>query len=466
MRITKADVVWSFFAAFFKVASSALLLPLILKMLPAEEVGLWTIFMSVTFFVNLFDFGFSASFSRNISYIFSGVNELKAEGVSDSFDQGNINYSLLKGAIESMRWFYMRISIVVFILLSTAGTYYISVVLHNYSGSKEHAFLAWGILCIINAYILNTFYYDSLLVGRGLIKQSKRIIVFAQLAFLAMASVLLILGYGIISIVCSQLLYVVIVRTFSNRVFFTREVRQNLQEVTHYEKVKVLKAVYPNAIKLGFTVLGGMLIQRSAIFIGSLYLPLSDIASYGITRQIFDILSGITPIFVSTYLPLIAKYRVEGNNNAIKDIYIRGTVISSLAFIVGGLMVYFLGNRAFQSIGSGTSLLPGPLIIAVMVVSFLEMNHSSAGSILLTKNEVPFFIPSIISGIATAIIMFVMLQWSQLGLLSLILAPGIVDVAYQSWKWPLEVIRDLKIKFSDIRPSLLINKINFESDKE
>jgi Na+-driven multidrug efflux pump len=197
-----------------------------------------------------------------------------------------------------------------------------------------------------------------------------------------------------------------------------------------------------------------------------LYLPLSDIASYGITRQIFDILSSLAPIFVSTYIPLISQYRVEGNIEGIKNICLRGTLISTVAFIAGGLTIYLFGSKALVMIGSETSLLPGSLMLLLLVVSFLEMNHSTAGSLLLTKNEVPFFIPSIVSGLATAILMILLLKCTTLGLWSLIIAPGIVDVAYQSWKWPLEVIRDLKIKFIDLKPSMLINKIIFISDKE
>jgi O-antigen/teichoic acid export membrane protein len=453
MRITKVDVVWSFFATFFRAASSALLLPLILKMLPAEEVGLWTIFMSVTFLVSLFDFGFSSSFTRNITYIFSGVKELKAEGVSESVDD-QIDYSLLKGAIASMQWFYLRISLIVLFFLATAGTYYVSVVLQNYHGNKAFAYTAWGILCLVNTYNLYTFYYDALLVGKGLIRRSKQIIVFAQIVFLCFAFVLLLRGYGIVAIVSSQLIYVVITRILSQKVFFNKELRTNLNNVKQHKKAEVLKAVYPNALKLGFTAIGGILIQRSAVFIGSLYLPLKDIASYGLTRQIFDILSGLAPIFISTYFPLISKYRVEGNVGRIKDIYLKGTIISVLLFFAGGIAVCFLGSPALKLIKSDTVLVPGNLIIVAMIVTFLEMNHASAGGILLTKNEVPFFKPSIISGIATALLMYIFLEWTNLGLLSLFLAPGLVDIAYQSWKWPLEVIKDLKISFRDIKLTL------------
>jgi O-antigen/teichoic acid export membrane protein len=451
MQITRIDVVWSFFATFFRAASTALLLPFILKLLPAEEVGLWTIFMAVTFIVSMFDFGFSSSFSRNITYIFSGVKELKTEGFIPSVEQSQINYNLLKGAIDSMRWLYLRLSIIVLIFLSTVGTWYISVILRNYGGDKTSAYLAWGILCVINTYNLYTFYYDALLVGKGLIKKSKQIIVVAQILFLIVAFILLMMGFGIVAIVSSQFIYVLVARLLSHRTFFTREVRSNLREVSRSSRKEVLKAVYPNAIKIGLTILGGILIQRSAVFIGSLFLPLKDIASYGLTRQILDILAIISPIYITTFIPMVAKYRVEGNANRIKEIYLKGTILSIILFFTGALMVFYFGDAALVFVKSDTVFIPGYLFIIAMIVSFLEMNHASAGGILLTKNEVPFFKPSIISGVATALLMYIFLSWTNLGLLSLFLAPGLVDIAYQSWKWPLEVKRDLKITLPDLK---------------
>ncbi len=203
------------------------------------------------------------------------------------------------------------------LLLSTAGTWYISIILRNYGGDKDSAYLAWGILCLINGWNLYTFYYDALLVGKGLIKQSKQIIVLAQVLFLIVAYIMLRMGYGIVAIVSSQLVYVLVARVLAHRAFFTKELRLNLRNSGKHSRKEVLEAVYPNALKIGLTALGGILIQRSAVFIGSLYLPLKDIASYGITRQVLDILAGLAPIYVTTFIPLIVK--VQGRRQYNQD---------------------------------------------------------------------------------------------------------------------------------------------------
>jgi len=80
MKITKIDVLWNYIATFFKISSSLLLLPFILHKLSSEDVGIWSIFSSIAALVFLVDFGFNSSFSRNVTYIFSGVTTLQKDG--------------------------------------------------------------------------------------------------------------------------------------------------------------------------------------------------------------------------------------------------------------------------------------------------------------------------------------------------------------------------------------------------
>ena len=182
MQIGRNDIYWNYAATFLKIASSALLLPFILKMLPVETVGVWIIFMTITAFAALLDFGFNSSFTRNVTYIFSGVRFLKVKGIeTSSEDNKSIDYSLLKGAISVMRWFYLRVAVILLVLLVTVGTYYIYILLQNYNGDSEEVYIAWAILCVVNTYNIYTLYYGALLVGKGLVKKSKQITIVGQL---------------------------------------------------------------------------------------------------------------------------------------------------------------------------------------------------------------------------------------------------------------------------------------------
>lgn len=451
INIDRKDIIWNYAATFLKIAASALLLPFILRMMPSEMVGIWTVFITITAFASLLDFGFCQTFTRNVTYVFSGVSNLKAQGFETvSTETQKVDYGLLKGMITAMRWIYLRSAIILLILLATLGTWYINSLLQNYKGDRLEVYIAWVILCIINTYNLYTLYYDSLLQGKGLIKRSKQIVIIGQIVYLSIATLLIIKGYGLISIVSAQFSSVIIVRWLSYYSFFTSDIKLKLKLAIPHPQNGVLNAIYPNAIKIGLTSLGGFMVLRSAIIIGSLYLPLEEIASYGVTMQLITIISALSTIYTYTFLPRIVQLRVEQNKQAIKRLYLNGLKYFFLTYLIGGAGILIFGEMALNFIGSYTHLILPSFLILAIITSFLESNHALAGVILLTKNYVPFLKASLISGGATVILLLLFFKLTDIGLLSMIVAPAIAQLSYQNWKWPLVLIQDLEIRFEDL----------------
>ena len=451
MKIGRQDIIWNYAATFLKIGSSVLLLPFILRMMSTEMVGVWTIFMTITAFVNMFDFGFNPSFTRNVTSVFSGVKKLQKEGYEEINNKiTTIDFGLLKGLILSMRWFYVRVSIIIFLFMATVGTYYIVNVLKKYNGDISEVYISWIVLIILNTYRVFTFYYDALLLGKGLVKRSKQIQIIGQSAYLIIASLLIIYGYGLLAIVSAQSISIIIVRLLSHRSFYNLELKNQIRSTTAKGKKEVLNAIYPNAIKVGLTSIGAFLTGRASIIIGSLYLSLDQIASYGITIQFIAIIAALGGTYLSTYNPKIVKFQVEKNNTAIKELFLKGQILLFLTYLFCGLGLILLGNWTLNFIGSKTSLISQSFIALALIISFLESNHAMAASILLTKNEVPFFKAALLSGIATIIFLYIFLDLASLGVLAIILAPGIVQLLYQNWKWPMIVYSDLKISLKDI----------------
>lgn len=450
MQISKKDVLWNYAATFLKIASSILLLPIILRTMPTEMVAIWSVFMTITAFSTLLDFGFSPSFTRNVTYIFSGVKSLQKNGFEVVDEQyATIDYGLLKGIISAMRWIYLRMAFFLFIILSSVGTYYIYVLLENYTGSHQEVYLAWGILCLINTYNLYTLYYDSLLQGKGLIKRSKQIIIVGQMAYLLIATILIYCGKGLIAVISAQAVSVLLIRGLSHRVFFNKEMKSILKTAGEKMSKEIIKVVLPNSLKIGITSLGGFIVQRSSMIIGPLYLSLNEVASYGITLQIIAVITSLSGIYTTTYLPKIVQLRVLQNTNAIKDVYLKGEIFLVAIYVVGGATLLFLGQWALTLIGSHTPLIPFLMLVFALIISFLESNHSLAGTILVTKNEVPFFKASMFSAGFTILLLILFLRYTEMGIWAMILAPGIVQGVYQNWKWPLVVSKELAITKQD-----------------
>ncbi len=437
---------WSYIATIINVGAGVLLFPFIVHKMSAETVGIWNIFQTITLFVILFDFGFRPTFARSISYIFSGVKRLDKEGVTkvDIEADAAISYTLLKDTLQAMRKFYRWLALGMLVVLATAGMVYFNFILDKYIGDHQDAMIAWVMLIAINCYNLYTLYYEALLLGKGYVKRSQQIAIIGQSVYILVAIVLIWRGFGLTAIVSAQLLSVVIRRILSRKVFFTKELKAELQKVESHDANAILRTLFPNAAKMGLTSLGGLLITRSAILLGSTYLPLTTIASYGISLQVTDILARCALVFFQSYTPRLAQYRAEKNKPALWKIYKQSVLLYVGIFAVGGAAFVLLGDWALQIIKSDTDFLSRCPLIVLLVVQFLENNHVLAAGFLAADNRIPFFIPSLLSGLATIVLMWIFLSQTNLGIWGLILAPGIAQLAYQNWKWPTMVIRELR----------------------
>ena len=207
-------------------------------------------------------------------------------------------------------------------------------------------------------------------MGYGLVKKSKQIIIAGQTIYLVLASILILQGYGLVAIVTAQAVSVILIRWFSYKSFFTKKIKQKLNSILIPSNREVIRVIYPNAVKIGLTSVGGFMVQRSAILIGSLFLPLTDIASYGISMQLISIIAGLGGIYTGTYQPKIAQLRVLQDIKSIKDLYLKGQFVLLISYIIGGIMLLILGEKALVFIGSKTSLMPQWFLVSAIFISF------------------------------------------------------------------------------------------------
>ena len=445
-NIGKRDLIWAMLATLFRIGSGVLLFPMVLSMLPSETVGVWTIFTSVTLITGILDFGFNQSFARNISYVFSGVRSLKRNGHEYVADAENekIDYVLLKNTIGAMRYFYSRMALILFVFLVVGGTFYIHSLMQNYDGDVREIYVAWAIVCIVNSYNLYTLYYDSLLSGRGLIKRKNQIVLIGNVAYLALAVVLLLCRLGLVAIVSAQLVSVLIIREMSRRSFYSTDIKNGLSNVAEGEYKSVLKDIVPNAVKLGLASVGGFLTFRLSTFVGPMYISLSDMASFGITLQLLSVVSSLALLYTNVYLPKVFQWRVENNITQVRRTFRLSMLLVFIAFISGGLLISLLGNWALDVLGSDTQLLAGGLLAFLVLHYYLETNMVNATEYLLAKNEVPFYKRYLVSGVVTVILLFVFVGYLGLGVWGIIAAPMISQSILQYWKWPYEVYKELK----------------------
>jgi len=457
MQIGRKDVIWNFAATFMRIASGVIVLPLVLRLLPSQEVGLWNIFLTIGSLATLLDFGFSNSFSRNVTYIFSGVKTLIPKGYCavDENDR-SIDYGLLKSVISAMRRYYGILAGIFLLIFFAISPYYLTSILQKYNGDRHEIWIAWFTYGVLVAYQLYTYYYSSILTGRGLVKRSLQIIIIGQTSRIVISVICLLSGLGIMSLVIGQFTSDVINRSLCYFAFYDKDIRVKLKVKSEIPVKEVMKIMTPNAVKIGITTIGGFFINKAVMFIAPLYLSLSAIGSFGTTKQMIDLIVSLGGIWFATYYPKTTLYTVNKDVEGVKRLYIKGKLCLIGVFIVCGLGLIFVGPPLLIFIKSNTHLLSSSMIFVFLIVAFLEANHGMSGLLLLTKNEVPFVKASLISGLAVLALLFISFNYTGLGIWGMIIASGIAQAVYQNWKWPLMVKRELNIKVMDFWTTLVV----------
>jgi O-antigen/teichoic acid export membrane protein len=451
MKIGRKDIVWNFIATIMRVASGVILLPVVLQKLSREDVGLWNIFIQIGGLALLLDFGFLSSFGRNITYIFSGVKELKAEGYAPVDNADNsISYSLLKTVINAMRRYYSIIALVFLTLFLVSTPFYLTKILHDYNGNKPVIWISWITYGILVAYQLYTYYYSSLLTGRGMIKKLHQITVIGQVCRISTSLFLLYLGYGIISLVAGQLVSDIVNRLLYYKAFYDKDLKKNLKISVVQPVGDIMKIMAPNAIKIGITTLGWFLTTKIIILVAPLLsITLPTVGSYGTTMQMISLIMSLSTLWFSTFYPKMGLYRINGKTDDLKRVYLKSLLAMIGVFILCGSGLILVGPPLLKFIGSKTQLLPEAMIFVMLVFAILESNYGIANAFILSGNEVPYMKSSIITGIFSASLLLILLKFTTLSTWAMILAPGIAASIYINWKWPSMVINDLKIRPKD-----------------
>lgn len=456
LKIGRRDLIWGYFAQFFSMASGVIVLPLILKLLSPEEIGLNYLMLTIGSLVTLFDFGFAPQFGRNITYIFSGSQKLLREGVDVNNSEKEINYRLLYVMIKTAKYLYARLSLIVFLLLISGGTFYIYKITNGFT-TVNNSFVIWILYCVSVYFNMYYAYYSSLLNGKGMVTEYRKALVFSKLLYTLVALLLLLLNFGLISIVIANFITPFVVKLISHKYFFSAELNSKLSEFSVQKKEisDLLNILWFNARKLGLVYAGSFAITKIGMFIAGLYLPLETIGSYGLMLQLVSLISVLSTTISTLYQPRLSSLRILNSKTELLREFSYTVVIFKILFIIGSLILIFSGNKILSVFGSATLLPEIPLLALYCLVVFLETNHSLFSSFLVTNNEIPFVKSTLLAGLFITIFTYIFLRFSTYGLVSVIFVPAIVQMLYNNWKWPYEVSVFFKVSYFEL------NRIGF-----
>ena len=442
-RLRESAVAWSFGSAALRVGAGVLVLPLMARALPPEQLGLWYVFLSIGMLVGLVDLGFSYTVSRAAGYLWAGSDRLLAFGyapVPASADgDGRPNFSLLGDLVATMRAYYRVLAVLVFLFLGLGGGAWIWAKTAGMADatSLRGAWLGYAAGSFLN---MTAALWPALLSGVNGVRQGQQIVVVSQLLNYGLIAFGLLNHWGLWAMVVGNFAAGWAARVLG-RECFLRLVGAELRLQAHRWQPELIRTLWPAAWRLGLVSVGGFMVTQANTLVCSEVLGLETTAAYGLSAQLVMLLAGLSGVWVQVKLPLINQLRAQGRLADIAPLFAGRMRLAVVTFLAGAVVIFWVAPWGLKLIHARTPLLAAPLLATLLVIRFLEMHHSLYGGLVLSENQNPFVKPSLISGVLIVVLSLGLTP--EFGLWGLLLSAGLVQAGFSNWWTVVRALRGL-----------------------
>ena len=434
-QVGKWALFWGYISQFFQYGTALIILPVILNKLPADDMAVWYIFMSISSIVGLVDFGFSPSISKQVSFVYSGVNVLSKDGIAENGKKlsDGVNLSILNDLYRTCISLYRKIAIIIGLVLLLLGTLYLFYVVDDI----DYTIIgSWLVFIVSSVY---SFYYNYILVfirGRGLIKENNKLIIISKGVQIVVLYVCLILGWGLLSLVISNFLSTFVMRVLGRKMMIEPEFLANIKKHTEYNDLTGI--IWYNAKRYGITSLG--------VFLSGIFLSLNEVSELGLTIQLFTILTVVARVPLSSYISKISSLFVDDNILQIRRYFVLCQSLCYVIYFLGSGVILLSGNWILREIINSKTLLPDITVLTLYFFFYLmEVTHGNCVTLISAENKVIYYRAAIVSGFMSVTSTLLFLCFG-LGIYSFPLGLIMGSLPYNSWRWPYYVYNRLKIK--------------------
>jgi O-antigen/teichoic acid export membrane protein len=439
--LRQSPIYVGFLSQLMQYGFGLLILPVALSRLEPTVIGLWYIFVAAQSLVGLMDFGFTQTFSRNFSYVLAGARELRREGVEAASGDG-VDHALFASLLVTAKRIYRTIALITFAVLGSVGSWYVGRVARDGGLPTSDVWIAWVVFAI--SLTMNVYYQwqSALLIGADRVQQNYRINIASRAAQLVLSIVGLIIHPTLIVLVLGYAASVAVTRAYGY--VSVRDLTDKSSSASDERARALFPVLWHNASRLGLVSLGAFLITRFSTFAVGYFLGLSVAARFAIAMQALGVIQALSQVAFSINMPRIAGARVEGNRDLLRHLTLKSLAFSWFIFISASTALVVLGPALLRLMHSRTTLPATSVLVLMGIVWLLESNHTNCALVIVTGNTVPFVPAALLSGLAIAAGTTLAGRLGG-GLTAFILVQGFVQAAYNNWRWPLLVFRELDL---------------------
>lgn len=451
ISINRRDVIWSYISIITTLLSNIVIIPLIVCYLSGDMLGLWYIFVSIGSISNLFDFGFTATFARNITYCWCGAKKLQKKGTT-ILDNSPPDYVLLKNVLNTCKIVYLLISSFVLILLLTVGTLYIHYISKEIAGYTHY--IAWFIYAIGTFLNLYYNYYDSFLRGVGNVKRANRNRAIAKITQLSIMVISLVAGTGIIGVTIAYVIFGIVFRSLGKKYFYEfknlgRELGK-VKEKTGIVQIKELfTIIWYSAWREGLIQLSFYLTGQASVIICSLYFSLLETGIYSVGVQLINAVIVISSSIYNTYQPELQSAHI--NNDRIKMINGMSIIVASyILSSFGGFVIVALFGLPILKYIKPEMVITMPLLTGIFVSQFILKIRDIYTSYFSCTNRIIYMMAFITSSLFCILLSVLLIDGFEMNVWGIVVSQIVSQMIFNVWYWPRKCHQELNTSFYKI----------------
>lgn len=453
INVRKSDIIWNYIGTAVSMSSNFILLPLLLVFLTSEQIGLWYVFVAISGFAQLLEFGFTSTLSRNILYCLSGAQSLAKVGLADDKPAGHdgVNWHLFRTVLFTSKLIYSVIGIIAFVLASVFGTIYVSTVTVNFTIKWSlAAWIVFDVSIFTNLYYL---YKLTFLRGIGDVAGENKAVTVARVGQLVITAVLLFCGFQLLAAAIGFLFYSIVLRAVAGHAFNSNPVvieglSLDNSSIDKNEIKSVFGSIAFVASRDGIVSVAWYGATQATSLICSAYLGLAENATYSVMLQFGTALYNIGSAYIRSCFPMFQSAFVGHDKKTQREVVERGVSCYVWTYFAGAIIVAFC--LPILALFKSDFICDRMIFIGIATYLFLLNQHSLFCNIIVNMNEIPYFRAYILSTAAGVIFTCFLCGPLGLGPWGLIIGQAIPQLVYNNWKWPSYVLNRLGVSYTEI----------------
>jgi O-antigen/teichoic acid export membrane protein len=429
---------WSFAATLAMAGYGLATLPAQVMVLDSQQMGLWYVLMSVgSLGVMVCNGGISPTIQRFASYYAAGAERIEATGTPAATGTGPNRSGMADLAHATSRLFTWLATGLLLVWLVIG----LPVMLASLPrGLEREGLIAWTIHGIGLWLLIMAAGRTALVQGSGDMLASQRWLVISRLAAPVAGVTALLIGCGVVSLGIATLMIGGVQYLGHGRRF-----GQWASPAIHPDRVREhLLIIWPTTWRFSLVTGSAWMITSAGTAIVGACFGLAAAGSYGLTVQVIQFATTLGAVWMSSAVPRLCSIRALADHRALRVLFLQRWALGLGTYIVVAAGIVSVGPWILAFLGSQTSLLPMAMVLVLVVIYLLELNHGPlCAAFIMTGNQVPFLFAAVGSGLAIVVGALILSTMSMLGMWSVILSQGFVQLAYNNWKWPYVTYRIL-----------------------